>query len=156
MNTLHAPRRAEGRLLVGLAVAAAGMAGLWFSQPRASTQASDAPAFCTTTPPEAQADVTQPPDRQVATSVPMASPRYGDAVSSLEVRQGDVVRVQVRSPRAGGVAVHGLLDTTPVVTGSEITVAFRAIYSGRFPLHFHGADGSHFEVMVFQVMPRKS
>ena len=40
--------------------------------------------------------------------------------------------------------------------GERATLRFRAIYSGRFPLHFHGVDGSHIGVWALNVSPTPS
>ena len=63
----------------------------------------------------------------------------------------EVIQVDVGTPRAGGVAVHGILETHRLRVGSTVSVKLRAKYTGRFPLHFHGDDGSHFEIAVFEV-----
>jgi hypothetical protein len=80
------------------------------------------------------------------TAVPL-----GDAV---RVAKGAVVRVSVWSPRRGSVAVHGLLALQPVAADGTIVAAFRTLHTGRFPLHFHGADGTHQEIAAFEVLQR--
>lgn len=69
----------------------------------------------------------------------------------VKVRRNAVLEFDVQSPRRGGLAVHGLSDLVRIETGKEAKVRLRAIYSGRFPLHFHGIDGSHFEIAVVEV-----
>jgi hypothetical protein len=68
-----------------------------------------------------------------------------------QVRQGQVVEFRVRSAREGALAVHGLTDVIRVRAGQDVVVRFKALYGGRFPLHFHGPDLSHFEVAVLEV-----
>jgi len=85
---------------------------------------------------------------------PRTDPRVGDtAPTRATVHQRDVVRVSVASPRDGAVTVHGLSDLQPISADGHVTFEFRAIYSGRFPVHFHGMDGSHIEIAAFEVMP---
>jgi len=43
------------------------------------------------------------------------------------------------------------MDVSPLTVDVPTSVTFRALYSGRFPMHFHGKDGSHFEVVVFEI-----
>ena len=150
-------RRRAAALLVVLT----GLCGLAAALPmlRASAPAPIDPAlaaqFCAQAPVEAHATVTEPADRRYAVEVPVANREFGQAADrSFSIVQGDVVRFTVSSPRPGMVAVHGLMDVVPVQVDGVVTVAFRALYSGRFPLHFHGADGSHFEIVALDVMPR--
>lgn len=70
-----------------------------------------------------------------------------------QIHQNDSVEFDVRSPRDGALAVHGLSSLTLIVSGTSRRVRFKAIYSGRFPLHFHGPDGAHFEIAVLEILP---
>lgn len=153
--TPPAPRRRPLGIAAVLLLLAAGGGALYAAMPRgqADTAALD-PAWCAPSPPQARADPAGAADRELDVQVPVANRAFGEAADGgLQLTQGQVVKVRVHTPRPGGVAVHGLMETAPLAVGSETTVAFRAIYSGRFPLHFHGADGSHFEIAVFQVLP---
>ena len=42
-------------------------------------------------------------------------------------------------------------DALRVKIREDAVVRNKAIYSGRFPLHFHGIDLSHFEIAVLEV-----
>lgn len=150
-------RRIRAARGIASAVLAAGAAAVLFAflQP---THGRAVPvvdsAFCLLAPKEAHADLGERPDVQMAASVPMETPEMSAlATYQVAASQGNVVRVAVTSPRDGGIAVHGLLDVQPISAGQRITVGFRAIYSGRFPVHFHGADGSHFEIAAIEVLP---
>lgn len=92
-------------------------------------------------------------DRRFEIVVPKSSPTSFVSPREETVRQGDVIEFAVTSPRPGAVVVHGFFDPQPIPTSGRVTVAFRAIYSGRFALHFHGNDGSHFELMALNVLP---
>ena len=95
-------------------------------------------------------------DQHFDVAVPKDTPANPISVREETVHQGDVVEFTVTSPRSGAVVVHGLLEPRTVVADARVTVAFRAIYTGRFPLHFHGADGSHFEIVAVNVLPAVS
>jgi hypothetical protein len=110
--------------------------------------------FCVTSPAEARAAPADKPDRLFTAQVPVDTPPMGlQSTTVYSIAKGDVVQFRVSSPRSGLVAVHGLLDVEPVAAGGVVTVSFRAIYSGRFALHFHGIDGSHFEIAAVEVQP---
>lgn len=87
--------------------------------------------------------------------VVVTRPSPTDMLDSREetVEQGQVVAVVVTSPFAGTLIVHGLTDPQHIGKNGHVTLRFRAIYSGRFDLHFHGSDGSHIPLMAFDVLP---
>jgi hypothetical protein len=148
-----------GRGLAGAILMAATVALLfaWLppSHGHAAPAAIDALAFCAQAPAEARAGPAERADVSFATLVPRETPADGAmAATSAKVPKGDIVRVTVTSPRDGGIAVHGLMDVHPISAGQRVSVEFRAIYPGRFPLHFHGADGSHFEIAAIEVLPQ--
>jgi len=92
-------------------------------------------------------------DHSFDVDVPFAPGPLGDSShSALPVAKGAVVRLVIRSPHPGAIGVHGLSDIVPIRTGERVQISFRAIYSGRFPVHFHGVDGSHYEVSAFEVL----
>ena len=146
-----APRRWLGWSVIGL-VAAAGVAAA-FAPRQAEGDASL--AFCVTTPAEAQVDAGTARDHRYAARVPDANPTVAVGAASYPIAQGEVVEFDVASPRLGQVTVHGLHELETVQPGGTVKVSFRAIYSGRFPLHFHGADGSHFEIAALEVLPTR-
>jgi len=94
------------------------------------------------------------PQVLVQATVPSTTPDFGKESSNVyHASKGDVIGVNVSTPRPGSIAVHGLMDTKKATVGAMTSGSFRAIYTGRFPLHFHGADGSHFEIAVVEVGP---
>jgi len=151
VSSRAAPLRWLGWSVVGL-VAAAGVAAA-FTPMQAEVDASL--AFCVTSPSEAQVDAATVRDHRYAARVPETNPSVAVGAVSYPIAQGDVVEFDVASPRPGQVTVHGLHDLEAVQPGDTVKVAFRAIYSGRFPLHFHGADGSHFEIAALEVLPTR-
>ncbi len=155
-------RSAHGRAGRGwagaiLTAATAAVLSAWLqpSHGHAAPAVVDALAFCATAPAEAHAGPADRANVSFATRVPRETPSAGlMAATSVKAAKGDVVRVSVSSPRDGGIAVHGLMDVRPISAGQRVSIEFRAIYSGRFPVHFHGADGSHFEIAAIEVMPQ--
>lgn len=148
-------RPAIGWLVAGVITMAGWLAIASRPSPDSAALAAAAADFCAPAPIEARASATQPADREIVASVPLTTPAVGEtSVNSAEAVKNDVVRIRVSSSREGSVAVHGLLEAQPVRPGDTVVVAFRAIYSGRFPLHFHGSDGSHFEIAAFEVRGR--
>ena len=71
----------------------------------------------------------------------------------FDLQQRQAVRLTVRSALAGAVGIHGLTDIKPVKAGESVDLPFRAIHGGRFPIHFHGLDGTHFEFGAVEVRP---
>ena len=122
-------------------------------QARPQSPADAALAFCATTPADALVTSSDTPDHRYAARVPADNPANILSSTSYSIAKGDVIEFDVASPRPGMVAVHGLHDLQAVQAGGTISIAFRAIYTGRFPLHFHGADGSHFELAALEVLP---
>ena len=111
-------------------------------------------AFCLPAPQAALVTAADRRDERYDARVPKTNPPEGiPQAESHPVTQGDVVEFEVTSGRPGTIAVHGFTDLQPVVVGGVATIAFRTIYSGRFPLHFHGTDGSHIEIAALEVMP---
>ena len=111
--------------------------------------------FCATNAPDARVTSIDKIDRYYSVGVPLETPLMGmSSAAAHSIAKGDVVQFEVISPRPGKVAVHGLLDAKTVQAGSVVRVTFRAVYTGRFPLHFHGADGSHFEIAALEVLPK--
>lgn len=152
-------RRLNGLLSV-LAVASSLAVALPLIRQQAPATAgenSDAIAlqFCLTNTPEARVTPADKVDRHYSVDVPLETPLTGMPSAAVHsIAKGEVVQFEVVSPRPGQVAVHGLLDAETVQVGSVVRVAFRAVYTGRFPLHFHGADGSHFEIAALEVLPK--
>jgi hypothetical protein len=70
------------------------------------------------------------------------------------VRLGEVVAIFITTPVAGAVGVHGLTDIRPILAGSSLNLRFKAVVEGRYALHFHGIDGSHFELVAVEVEPK--
>lgn len=138
-------------LAVFALAAAAGVLALVGGQPERFDPASDIASICTSETPYAVEVLGEPRHKfQVAVPIENPLPGLGDALS-YAVTRGDIIEVRIDSTRAGFVAVHGILDEHRVRTSGSIFVKLQAKYTGRFPLHFHGADGSHFEVAIFEV-----
>ena len=134
-----------------------GLAVIQQRPPSIAGEQADAAAlqFCATNASEARVTPADKIDRHYSVGVPLETPQMGMPSAAVHaIAKGDVVQFEVVSPRPGKVAVHGLLDAETVQVGSVVRVTFRAIYSGRFPLHFHGADGSHFEIAALEVLPK--
>ncbi|HEX2547501.1 MAG TPA: hypothetical protein VHL79_21640 [Ramlibacter sp.] len=133
---------------------AAAAAALLRAQPAAFDPASDLASICTLETPFAP-EVLGEARHRFEVAVPAINPLPGRAdARTFVVVRGDVIQVRVDAPPRGGfVAVHGILEEHRVKPSGSIYVKLQAKYSGRFPLHFHGADGSHFEVAVFEVRP---
>ncbi len=83
--------------------------------------------------------------------VPDAPPAANLDSPSIAAREGDIVKLTVSSRTPGAVGVHGLSTIQPIYPGKPVVVEFRAIYTGRFPVHFHGIDGAHFELLSINV-----
>ena len=145
----------RGAAAAVLASTVAAAAFAWWSPATGTAGSAMADPFCSTTPAEAHAAPEEPANVSMSVAVPLKDPAIGEmSATSAIATQGDVVRVSVASPREGGVAVHGLYDVRPIAADGRVTIEFRAIYSGRFPIHFHGADGSHIEIASFEVRPQ--
>jgi hypothetical protein len=140
-------------------VAAAFLATAFLSGRRSEGDSSSAkvvspPAdFCTTSLGNSQVSPGYQADNSFHVEVPAGNPTDSFSGRIYEVTQGSVVEYTVSSARPGAVAVHGLLDPCPIAVGVDTKVAFRAIYSGQFPLHFHGVDSSHIELAGLVVTP---
>jgi len=154
-------RGAIWRAIAGAALATTAMAvGIaWMSPavpPHApvTKEAWLAAQFCLPAPEAARATPQDVASLAMDVDVPRTDPPIGEmSPATATAHQGEVVRVSVRSPRDGAVTVHGLSELHPLAAGEHLTFEFRAIYSGRFPVHFHGMDGSHIEIAAFEVMP---
>ncbi|KHK55805.1 hypothetical protein PI87_12390 [Ralstonia sp. A12] len=108
-------------------------------------------SFCVPIPASAKVAESEAADHAMVVQVPSVPSDSAADFRSVKAAQGEVIRFTVSSARAGAVGVHGLSDITPIQAGGTVTIAMRAIYSGRFPLHFHGTDGSHFELAAVEV-----
>ncbi|HEX4510889.1 MAG TPA: hypothetical protein VH328_12435 [Burkholderiaceae bacterium] len=138
----------------GVGIVAAGLAVAYVGAARDGATVPDANAFCVVAPPAAVVSATTGRDAHFDVQVPDVDPPEGRPfATSRPVREGDVVEFTVTSRRAGQLAVHGLTDMEPIAAGGSRTFAFRAIYSGRFPLHFHGPQGQHVEIAALDILP---
>lgn len=138
----------------GGGIVAAGLAAAYVGAAHDATPALDAAAFCLVVPPTAVVAAEARRDDHFDVRVPDVDPPEGlPFATSRPVREGEVVEFTVSSRRAGQLAVHGLTDMEPIAAGGSRTFAFRAIYSGRFPLHFHGPQGQHVEIAALDILP---
>ena len=139
-------------VLSGITVLSLAIAWPALSKPPETLTADDvARQFCALPPTEAQVSPEDIVNEEASVQVPSQSTTDMWKARALEVRLGEVVKLNVSSEQAGAAGVHGLSTIQPMHPGAPITVQFRAIYSGRFPLHFHGTDGSHFELIAVNV-----
>jgi len=141
------------RIAIAASLVALLIAGIGLGVRHGAALAVPPPDFCIPAPDEARVPAGVGANEHFAVTVPLATPSDPLSAQVLTARQDDVVEYKVFALRPGAVAVHGLLDPVSVDVGGRTTVAFKAIYSGRFPLHFHGEDGSHFELAGLNVMP---
>jgi hypothetical protein len=131
-----------------------GVLGAWpaLSNSPATFTADDvARQFCALPPTAAQVRPQDIPNKEVSVRVPSENTSGTWNSPAVDVRLGDVVKLTVISKQAGAVGVHGLSTIEAIHPGESVAIKFRSIYSGRFPLHFHGTDGSHFELMAINI-----
>lgn len=139
---------------LALSVAVVALIGAWplLSEPQAKLTADDvARQFCVMPPPDAQVRPDGRFNKEFSLRVPDEVASNHSDSPSVVVQSGDVLKLTVSSHQAGAVGVHGLSTIEAIHPGESVVIKFRAIYSGRFPLHFHGTDGSHFELMAINV-----
>jgi hypothetical protein len=105
---------------------------------------------------EASAAAVAKPDHVYRVAVPQVTPLNFLRATEHTISQGEVVQFAVTTDRSGFVIVHGLSDLLPLDVKGTTLVSFKAVYSGRFALHFHGSDGSHFELTSLNVMPAQA
>lgn len=158
------PRSASGggrrRLSIAVSLLLLGSAAaltIWRGLPN-RTGSTSAPTaddiarlFCAAVPTDARIGREIEVSHRANVVVPDIHPAPGSDTSSVAARKGEAVELLVYSRFPGAVGVHGLSDIEPIHPGEPVAVRFRAIYSGRFPLHFHGIDSSHFELLVIDV-----
>ena len=156
-SSAFARDRQRPRWSAALLVALVAAGALLWHRPHAAIGRSADPyaVFCMPVPRPAVVPPGLAADRVVDVDVPRETPSVAvlgtRAYRPVAVRRGEVVEFRVSTPREGAVAVHGLSDLVRLRADSQGVVRFRAIYSGRFPLHFHGPDMSHFEIAVLEI-----
>ncbi len=138
---------------MGLGIAAVRDAG-----PEASGIPALYAAYCTPVPAAAVVAPGETADRVIDVAVPPRAQMPGTDAPARRSRihRGDVVELRIIAPVAGAASVHGLSDLVVMRPGEPATLRFRAIHGGRFPLHFHGADGSHEGVWALDITSRPS
>ena len=139
-------------LVAGLAIAAAWAPGSDPAVPALYAQ------FCTPVPAAAVVTEADAPARRIEVRVPrgLVASAIDDEAHSTQIARGDVVELDVVAPIDGAASVHGLSDLVVMKARERATLRFRAIYSGQFPLHFHGVDGSHVGVWALNISPDPS
>lgn len=156
----RATRNSKRRLLLALGCVSAGgvvaFARSRFSLGRSERAEVDMFAdYCVTVPPEAIVEPTTRADEIIDAIVPMSNPDSAvldeQKQRSRKVGKNQVIEFRVSSGRKGALAVHGLSELVRIDPSRAEVVRFKAIYSGRFPLHFHGEDMSHFEISVLEI-----
>jgi hypothetical protein len=153
------PNRVLAAALVGAGlVAGLGIAAVWASGPETSVDAARYAQFCTPVPAAAVATDADASDHRIDVLIPrsITAPDLDGDAHATRIARGDVVEFRIIAPIEGAASVHGLSDLVLMKAGERATLRFRAIYSGRFPLHFHGADGSHIGVWALNVSPKPS
>ena len=70
---------------------------------------------------------------------------------SLQVQQGDQVRIELHSDAADDLHLHGYDLNGKVAPGSPLVLSFQAERSGRFELELHDA---HQSIGILEVYPR--
>jgi hypothetical protein len=131
--------------------------GVMFARPALSESGARLTAddvtrrFCAPPPTEAQVRAEDVSNEEVSVRVPSEDIAYGWNSATVAVGLGDVVKLTVFSDQAGAAGVHGLSTIEAIHPWEAVAIRFRAIHSGRFPLHFHGTGGSHFELMAVNV-----
>ena len=139
-------------LSIALSVAFALISGWPLSPSRPKLTADDvARQFCVMPAFDARVGPDDMSNEQLSLRVPREAASNPLNAPSLAVQSGNVVKLTVSSEQAGAVGIHGLSTIEAIHPGESVVIKFRAIYSGRFPLHFHGTDGSHFELMAVNV-----
>jgi hypothetical protein len=141
--------------LLGLAViVAAAVYPGWRMPPQATLTPEDvAKAFCAPVASGAVVPRGHAVDRELHALVPTEPPLPDSIQHLVELAKGSVVSISVSSPHAGAVGIHGLTDIAPIYPGKSVVLTFRAAFTGRFPLHFHGIDGAHFEISSLEIRP---
>ena len=149
---------ATGLAIVLLGLAAAIAAAVYAAAPgpaqaRLLSAEEIAENYCVPIAAGARVSASEPADHALRVDVPLETPAgVASPHGAVAISRGDIVAVAVKSPRAGAVGVHGLSDIHPMEANDTIQLSFRAIYQGRFALHFHGTDGSHFELLALEVL----
>jgi hypothetical protein len=147
----HIMRKRLAIVSACLAAAAVGALAVVAPRQQAFDPLTDAASLCTSDQPFST-ELLGEPRHRFEVGVPLRTPLPGQGEApSFTVSRGDILQVRVDAARGGHVAVHGILEEHRVKVNDAIHVKLQARYSGRFPLHFHGDDGSHFEVAVFEV-----
>jgi hypothetical protein len=72
----------------------------------------------------------------------------------IKANQGDVLTLVFAAHRPGTLAIHGYEQEIALKPGGEVTLKLTADRAGRYPVHLHGADGSHTPVAALEVQPR--
>ena len=122
------------------------------SRSRAFDPSTDTAAVCSSQSPYSAEAALGEPTHRMAVAVPIENPLPGIGVApTYALGKGDVIQVEVSTARPGAVAVHGIMEAHRVRVGATASVKLRAKYTGRYPLHFHGDDGSHIAVAVLEV-----
>ena len=164
---------AKSFALVAWSVSAVALIGLYVaferSQPRAAgvTPSSPAAPVAVVTPTPSTAPTLAPAASEgsaAPASPSLSAPgpaliaigklKPGAGIPPVQAKQGDPVTIVLTSDKTGTVEIHGYGQSVAVKPGTESTLAFRADYTGRFPIHLHTRDGGHLEVTALEVQPK--
>ena len=137
--------------VLALILAAAAYPSWNISLPTSLTPEDVARTFCAPVASAALVPAGHAVDHELSVRVPPEPPTPGIALQSIVVGEGSVVSISAFSQYAGAVGVHRLSEIAPIHSGKPVTITFRAAFTGRFPVHFHGTDGAHFEIATVEV-----
>lgn len=74
-------------------------------------------------------------------------------VIDYQMHKDDAFDFVVTSRQSGTITAHGLTNDVVVIANVPANLRGKAQYTGRFPLHFHSADGVHNEMAWLSVYP---
>lgn len=143
-------------LLLGAMVGLPGL--VRSSSDNAAEELGSYAVYCTPAPEAARVDRAARIDHRFRVEVVATDERPVTVPDSAmhRVRRGGSIEFQIRSAAEGAIAVHGLSELVLVKPDRPAVVRFRGLYPGRFPLHFHGADGAHYEIAALEVLEAPS
>lgn len=130
-------------------VAALLIMGYWLAKPTPQARAAATILSATAVAPAVDAATSSK-----TFAVRIAAPGAQQEQPVFQITENDDVTIRVLSEQTGTVMLHGLTDSVAVARIGEALVHFKAIHTGRFPMHLHGESGSHVELAVIEILPR--
>lgn len=86
-------------------------------------------------------------------SISLDISKASDGGATFRVKQGEMIRLQIKSTVEGALAIHGYHDDISLSTAQPVVIEFPADRSGRFSMDVHANDGAHLEAGVLQIEP---